>query len=141
MFAHVCGIRVSGSHVLAANFETSSLLSENTQANYCAFLSTALPSTLGATDSHPALSHTVCTYISPLPLPHSATLSSPPQAKEANKELPKDDQEIERKEEEEIDQGFVESSSSEDELTEKGLERSEHCGVVCMVLTWVQVRS
>jgi hypothetical protein len=45
---------------------------------------------------------------------------SPPQAKEANKALPKDDDVVERKEEEEIDKGFVESSSSEDELNEEG---------------------
>ena len=56
-------------------------------------------------------------HVSP---PHAHTHTHTcPQAKEANKELPKDDQEVERKEEEEIDKGFVDSSS-EDELTEKG---------------------
>ena len=54
------------------------------------------------------------------PPTHTTPTPHPLQAKEANKELPKDDQEVERKEEEEIDKGFVDSSSSEDELTEKG---------------------
>ena len=43
------------------------------------------------------------------------------QAKQALKEAPKDDEEVDRKEEGEIDKGFTESSSSEDEeLTEEG---------------------
>ena len=43
------------------------------------------------------------------------------QAKKAIKEVPKDDEEVERQEEGEIDRGFTESSSSsEDELTEAG---------------------
>lgn len=54
------------------------------------------------------------------PTPPTPMYSTPPQAKEANKALPKDDEVVERKEEEEIDKGFIDSSSSEDELTEKG---------------------
>ena len=43
------------------------------------------------------------------------------QAKKAIKEVPKDDEEVDRQEEGEIDRGFTESSSSsEDELTEAG---------------------
>ena len=43
------------------------------------------------------------------------------QAKQALKEAPKDDEDLDRQEEGEIDKGFTESSSSsEDELTEEG---------------------
>ena len=43
------------------------------------------------------------------------------QAKKAIKEVPKDDEEVDRQEEGEIDRGFADSSSSsEDELTETG---------------------
>ncbi len=64
-------------------------------------------------------------YIAP-PLPSLPFSSLPPpsfvllQAKKANKEVPKDDEEIERKEDGDI--AFVDSSSSdEEELTEKGI--------------------
>lgn len=61
-----------------------------------------------------------------LPLHHSlpslpSSVPSCLQAKKAIKEVPKDDEEVERQEEGEIDRGFTESSSSsEDELTEAG---------------------
>ena len=43
------------------------------------------------------------------------------QAKKAVKEVPKDDEEVDRQEEGDIDRGFTDSSSSsEDELTEAG---------------------
>ena len=46
------------------------------------------------------------------------------QARQTQKDLPKDDEEIDRKEQVDIDKGFVESSSSEDELTDKGKHSS-----------------
>ena len=48
------------------------------------------------------------------------------QAKKAIREVPKDDEEVERQEEGEIDRGFTESSSSsEDDLTEAGAVAKE----------------
>jgi len=52
---------------------------------------------------------------------HQSYLHFPPQAKQAIREEPKDDEEVDRQEEGEIDKGFTESSSSsEEELTEEG---------------------
>ncbi len=49
------------------------------------------------------------------------------QARQRQKDLPKDDEEIERKEQVDIDKGFVESSSEEDELTDKGERKFDSC--------------
>jgi len=72
-----------------------------------------------------------------LSLPSSSSLPPVLQAKKAIKEVPKDDEEVERQEEGEIDRGFTESSSSsEDELTEAGQYGRElmtplHMGMYC----------
>jgi hypothetical protein len=62
-------------------------------------------------------------YSSSLTNHPSMTTSSCMQAKKAIKEVPKDDEEVDRQEEGDIDRGFTDSSSSsEDELTEAGKE-------------------
>ena len=73
-------------------------------------------------------------YSSSLTNHPSMTTSSCMQAKKAIKEVPKDDEEVDRQEEGDIDRGFTDSSSSsEDELTEAG-------PVVCKALWHGQYR-